>query len=572
MASTGPTKGRYDVAILGGGLAGLTLALQLKRERPETSVLVVEKREGPAPEAAFKVGESTLDLSAWYFGEVLELKDHLERDQLPKCGLRFFFPANGNRDIARRVEWGQPFWSPLKSYQLDRGRFENELARRCRAAGVDLVDGWTVDDVELGDEHRITSSEDGSSHVAARWVVDALGRAALLKRKLGLERDVPHKINSSWFRLRGGLDIEDWSDDQAWLGRMPERGMRKFSTNHLMGEGYWVWLIPLASGSISIGIVADPRYHPYEEISTLDGALGWLGQHEPQLHDAVAGRRDDVQDFLRIRDFSLGAERVFSSDRWCLTGEAGVFLDPLYSPGSDFICLSNLLIGDLIGRDLAGEDVAERADAFNAFYLHFFERYLVLYQDQYELFGNALAFSAKHVYNAASALSALLLFFDRRIAEVPFNQELRAELDRLFDLIARVEPMFRAWHRLQPEERRNGFVFPVTFQPLLGLMNVLVQQRDPSSPRLDDDALLARMRESVAMMEGSAVVLFHHAAAALPGGGPGPTARVNPYAISLDPERWEADGLVSDDGLTLDDARARATGIEGVLDMARGDG
>ena len=49
----------YDVAILGGGLAGLTLALQIKQERPDTSIFIAEKREGPAPEAAFKVGEST---------------------------------------------------------------------------------------------------------------------------------------------------------------------------------------------------------------------------------------------------------------------------------------------------------------------------------------------------------------------------------------------------------------------------------------------------------------------------------------------------------------------------------
>ena len=55
---------RYDVAILGGGLAGLTLSIQLKHERPETSVVVLEKREGPAPQAAFKVGESSVPCGA----------------------------------------------------------------------------------------------------------------------------------------------------------------------------------------------------------------------------------------------------------------------------------------------------------------------------------------------------------------------------------------------------------------------------------------------------------------------------------------------------------------------------
>ena len=54
----------YDVAILGGGLAGLSLALQLKRQRPETRVLVTDKRTEPAPDAAFKVGESSVEIGA----------------------------------------------------------------------------------------------------------------------------------------------------------------------------------------------------------------------------------------------------------------------------------------------------------------------------------------------------------------------------------------------------------------------------------------------------------------------------------------------------------------------------
>jgi flavin-dependent dehydrogenase len=57
---------QYDVAILGGGLAGLALANQLMLARPETKVLVTDKRAEPAPESAFKVGESSA-LAVWYF-------------------------------------------------------------------------------------------------------------------------------------------------------------------------------------------------------------------------------------------------------------------------------------------------------------------------------------------------------------------------------------------------------------------------------------------------------------------------------------------------------------------------
>ncbi|MSP56306.1 MAG: hypothetical protein EXR69_11995 [Myxococcales bacterium] len=133
----------YDVVVLGGGLAGLTLALQLKRARPATTVLVVEKKAHPVPEAAHKVGESSVEIGAHYFTQVLGLNDHFRSHQLPKLGLRYFFdPVNGDRsDLPARTELGGNSFFPTPSFQIDRGRLENHLGVEVRALGVDLFDG-----------------------------------------------------------------------------------------------------------------------------------------------------------------------------------------------------------------------------------------------------------------------------------------------------------------------------------------------------------------------------------------------------------------------------------------------
>ncbi|NEK92200.1 MAG: halogenase, partial [Xanthomonas euvesicatoria] len=89
---------------------------------------------------------------------------------------------------------------------------------------------------------------------SARWVVDASGRAGLLKRKLGLAQDNAHDANAVWWRVEGLIDPNGWSQDSNWLQRCtpPDRWR---STNHMCGPGYWFWLIPLSSGAHSLGIV-----------------------------------------------------------------------------------------------------------------------------------------------------------------------------------------------------------------------------------------------------------------------------------------------------------------------------
>jgi flavin-dependent dehydrogenase len=562
LAAVQTAAGRYDLAILGGGLAGLTLAIQLKRHRPATEVVVIEKREGPAPLAAFKVGESTVFSGAYYFDTVVGMKDHLVKEQVIKLGLRFFLSAGDNGDITQRIEFGPPRYPPIDNYQLDRGLYENTLAKRARALGVDVLQGCRVQEVTIApDAHTVAFTQfDEPATTQARWVVDASGRAGLLKRKLGLAKQIDHTINASWFRLDGGLDLEQWgAHDAEWMSRMSEPGIRQFSTNHLMGEGYWVWLIPLSSGAISIGVCADPRFHPFEEIESLERMVEWLGRHEPQLATSVEPRLDDVVDFLRVQDFAYGVERILSPDRWCLVGEAGAFLDPLYSPGSDFIGYSNMFAGDCIARDLDGEDIEDRLDYYNDFYFRMFDDHLAKYEDQYEVFGNSWVMVPKLGWDGHfSQVGVVMLTLNDKMMDFDFLKSVDGDMDRLFRLNINLQRMLRDWHQLEQRPSEGMMVgrgggMPARFEAMKALTS-----------DLSDEELRRHLSRQVEIAEAVVVAMFGKAAGALDE-RPDLSRAINPYAVSLHPDRWEKDGLYASPGLTLEEARELAVGIDSLF-------
>jgi len=307
---------RHDVVIAGGGLAGLTLALQLKQSFPALDILVLERRVHPVPIAAHKVGESTVEIGADYFANVLGLSQHLESAQLKKFGFRFFF-SDGRDDVDSVTELGASRPLAVPSYQLDRGVFENFLAEEARRRGVTVACGATVVDLALAatkaDEHGVVFRAGGGVREArSRWLVDACGRAGLIKRKRELAERNGHDANAVWFRIAERIAIDDWSDDPAWRARCTPQA-RWLSTNHLVGDGYWVWLIPLASGSHSVGIVADAALHPLATLNTFAKAMDWLRLHQPRLFQALDGKRDKLQDFAFLRRFSQGCRPLFSA-------------------------------------------------------------------------------------------------------------------------------------------------------------------------------------------------------------------------------------------------------------------
>lgn len=494
----------YDVIITGGGLAGLSLGRQLLQEQPDIRILIAEKRAHPVPEAAFKVGESSVEIGAHYFSTILGLDDHLRRDQLEKLGLRYFFTNDGNRSIADRIEVGPRVFPPVPSFQLDRGRLENFLLAENRARGIDVLDGCKVEAVHLGDpHHRVEIAVDGATHTfEGRWVIDGSGRSSLLRRKLDLNRAVTHKANAVWFRIGQRLKIDDWASAPAWTMRVPSHE-RWMSTVHLMGTGYWTWLIPLASDSTSVGIVVDAQLHPYATMNRYDKAMTWLHTHEPECAEVLEAYRGEVDDFLGLHHYPHGCAQVFSADRWALTGEAGVFSDPFYSPGSDFIAIGNDLIAELIARERCGDPIDEHAAYFDRMYLRLFQAFLKLYDGQYPIMGNAQVMTSKVGWdNACYWAIPAQLFFQRTYRDMAFMRELDPLLTRFFLLHTRMQARLRQWYAQDDPSAYGHAHVNYMDVPFLEAM-----QRSLADT-LTRDQLRARLADNLAHLERFAEVLL----------------------------------------------------------------
>ena len=488
------------VVIVGGGLAGLSLAIQLRRELDSIEVIVLERRRHPVPPATHKVGESTVEIGANYFEAVLGLKEHLMSRQLKKFGFRFFF-SDGRADVDQTLELGASRFLPTPAYQLDRGIFENFLGERARELGVNFVDGAVVRILEVAAgaaEHTVRYEVDGVQHeVRCCWLVDASGRAGLLKRKLGLAQDNAHNANAIWFRIGAKIDVDEWSSDARWQERCTPAN-RWLSTNHFCGEGYWAWLIPLSSGSHSVGVVCDASTHSLEDMNTFEKALSWCRVHQPRLAADIERKRDLLQDFVFLRNFSYGCKRVFSGDRWALTGEAGVFLDPFYSPGSDFIAIANTYITDLIARDARGELINGRAQAYQQLYFSFYESTLALYQDQYAMFGDPEVFPTKVIWDYAYYWGILCqLFFQRRLTDVSNIARLSKELNHCKALNLAMQKFMREWS-LQSAKHNTAAMLDQAALPWFAELNRSL------SDELDEEGFRARIKDKTALLSALA--------------------------------------------------------------------
>lgn len=533
-----------DVVILGGGLAGLSLAIQLKLARPATRVAVLEKRAWPVPQVAHKVGESLLQIGASYFESVCGMGSHLKEEQLSKMGLRFFLPG-GEGNLNERVEIGLASWvDNAPTYQLDRGRFENALATEARRLGVCLYERSAVTDVQRsGDISSISYRKDSERHqLHSRWVVDASGRASVLKHKLGLGVEVTHHCNAAWFRIGRRIKIDDWSEDQAWQERVPA-GTRWQSTNHLMGPGYWFWVIPLASDATSFGLVADPDLVPFEAIRRFKPLLDWLRTHEPAAAEIVTRHSDALRDFRTLKHYAHGCRQVISPDGWCITGEAGVFLDPLYSPGSDAIAIANTMITRVLTGSLDGDDMTATIELFNNLYLLMTSRLLTIWDHQYPLFGSPEVAAAKITWDFLGYFGSLaLLGVTGRLADTDFVASVLPHVYRISELNHSMQRYLREWNE------RAGAGEPVGYACLSAQTYLQLEREIAESRVREDDWVRDKIVDNAARIEAAAVEIMARSAGAL--------------GIDVDPDRLDPNSFALAGGSHSSAAAGAVTGMD----------
>jgi len=534
-----------DVVICGGGLAGLLLARQLRRDHPELGLTIVERTSRPLPDACHKVGESSVELGSQYL-ESLGLRDYLLDRHLIKLGLRFF-PGGGHLPVERRTEIGPCAEPIVPSYQIDRGRFENDLRGQLEDDGVELIEGAKVTRIDLrpGAEphtvHWTRAGEDGGRR--ARWVVDATGRAALIRRERKMTRGARHVASAAWFRIEGRVGPNELAPpDDMYFKTRPCAAERWRSTNHFMGPGYWAWLIPLSTGHTSVGLVIHEDTHEFKSINGLERMRAFLAEHEPYLARGLEGK--EAKDFLCLRKYSHGVARSWSADRWALVGEAGAFADPLYSPGTDFIAFANQFTGEMIRADLAGEDLAERAGTLNAQYRALIAGTIDLYRQASPVFGHARAMAHKIYWDNLSYWSFTCHYYQQGLCRLsaadyePFGQVGR----RFLELGNHVQGLLRAWALEKPEEPTRQFRGAPTFPSLLIDAHTAVERR------MTYEETLAYMRRQLELAEAVASEFVVRVVQEL---GPEASARVLAelgfarWGLPFDPERVELEAADS---------------------------
>ena len=332
-----------DVVVIGGGPAGSTAAAWLARAGRR--VVLFERDRFPR----FHIGESML-ASVNDVLDAIGAADLVRAAGFPQKWGATFMTADGGverfADFAMAPDVPQP-----QTWQVPRARFDELLLRHAARSGADIREEHRVTGIDFGgDDVTVTAMDATKNEVTARAraLIDASGRAALLSHRFSLRVDEPGLANVAVFSHYSNVPRGDGrrAGDIRIVAR-PDLG--------------WFWMIPISDDLTSVGAVL-PREAFKPLAKTEPGALlAQLIAGTPAVARlmAQAERRWPV----RVeRDFSYGARR-YAGDRWIVVGDAGSFLDPVFSSGAAIAMESGLEGAQAVAAGLTRGDLSARAFA-----------------------------------------------------------------------------------------------------------------------------------------------------------------------------------------------------------------
>jgi len=331
-----------DVLIIGAGPAGSVAAGFLRQQGRR--VLVLEREQFPR----FSIGESLLPQSMEYIQAAGMLQDVVEAGFQHKNGAAF---AWGDKctafDFRDKFSEG---WGT--TYQVQRATFDKVLADAAARMGAEIRYQHEVTAIDLeGDRPRVSARDAAGKayQVEARFVLDASGFGRTLPRLLELE-------TPSSFPVRGAI-FTHVADHMPVDGPFDRQKIRV--TVHPTRPDVWFWTIPFSGGRCSIGIVAEQDFlaqYTGTEIARLRAILA----EEPGLSDLLKDAEWDTPG-RQIVGYSANVKSLWGKG-FALLGNAGEFLDPVFSSGVTIAFKSASLATQCLAREFAGETVDWQAD------------------------------------------------------------------------------------------------------------------------------------------------------------------------------------------------------------------
>ncbi|MGJ8644967.1 MAG: NAD(P)/FAD-dependent oxidoreductase [Luteolibacter sp.] len=382
----------YDVVVMGGAFSGSSAALLIKRQFKDLRVLIIERTE----EFNRKVGESTSEVAGCFLTRILRIGAHLNAQHVAKHGLRMWFHKDGTNAPGRSTELGPAFQGRLATFQLNRLKLDTELLKQAVELGCEVVRPATIKDLELGGigKNSITYKQDDGERrtVTATWFIDASGKAAKIAKMRDTWRSnaEDHPTSALWTRFTNVNYLDSHDAVKRMEGVSPKVvAQRGSATNHLMGFGWWCWIIPLDSGEVSVGLTWDQRlFKPPSDGNMAQRLKEHLVKHpvgKVMFENAEAVENDNCY----YKNLAYYSDEV-AGEGWACVGDACGFMDPLYSQGLDFCAHTVYSSYTMLRSYYSGECVKEGITKRNReFKRSYFDWYNALYKDKYWYIGDA---------------------------------------------------------------------------------------------------------------------------------------------------------------------------------------